>query len=350
MPTLDQHLVGDPAQITKSLQQLADYAQSLGLAPEPVTYPPWGGGSPLTFSRNRTLDRLFHQVYRKPADQPQMDLFLDTPGNSLANGILLALTRRDGAEAQAMLETLYRTDPGHPRLGALERLVDVIREPDTPVVEPRQALQELQEQILPLAEDLLGRESRQFLAPLWQRLGAALKARPFQPAHPELHASYVASRTLDWQAVVDSVEIEPDWRRQPVLLRRHARACQHLRQPAEALMDQFELCWRFPAQAIPSPEDTDAEMVRAWQMFLELEPELEIPRFPAWLLILRPALANWLPQPDQAAPSDYRLVFTLQRAGRPENASSDAESVGLRAQLKELSPELFGHFIRNLPT
>ena len=335
---LAQHLFGDTAQIVRSLRDLADYARSLGLAPEPVCYTPWGGGQPLTFSRDETLDRLFHQVYRKPADQPQLDLFMDSAGTSLANGIMLALTRRDVTEAGTLLGTLYRADPGHPHLGALERLVEAAHASETPAGDPRETLRELQEEILPLAEALLGRESRHFLVPLWRRLGAALKTHPFDPARPALHASYTASRALDWQAVLDSVEAEPDRRDQPILLRRHARACEHLRRAADALMDQFELCWRFPAQAIPAPADTGAEMTRAWQMFHNLEPELEVPVFPAWLLILRPALANWLPQPETKAPRDYRLVFALQRTG--------GDAVSLRAQVKALNPALFRHFIR----
>ena len=344
LEVLDERLFGDAGQIQKDLSQAATYAHALGLESAVLDYPPWGGGRPLRFGRNAVLDDLFHKGYRKDTEQPQLDLFMDSAGTALANGIVLALGGRDADAAVDLLEKLYQTDPGHPRLGGLERLLEAMQRQAVPVTDPEQELADLRDGILPLAVELLGRDSRPFLTPLWRRLGAALTGYGFDPQQPELHRSCTALRALDWESVIETVEAEPNWRSHAVLLQRHARACDQLQRPADALLDRFELCWRFPEQAAPTQTDAAPDLIRAWELFQELDPELEIPIFPAWLLIIRQGLTGWLPRPDSSAPADYRLLYALQREGE----ALGAEAVRLRGELKRLNPELFRHFIANL--
>ena len=341
---LDERLFGDAAQIQKDLSQAAAYAQALGLESTTLDYPPWGGGRPLRFSRDTILDSLLHKGYRKGEEQPQLDLFMDSVGTALANGIILALGRRDAGAAEEMLEKLYHTDPGHPRLGGLERLVDAMQRQDVPVTDTEQELGDLRDGILPLAVELLGRDSRPFLTSLWRRLGEALAENRFDPQRPDLHRSYTALRTLDWETVIEAVEAEPDWRSHALLLQRHAHACDQQQRPADALLDRFELCWHFPERAAPTQTDAAPDLIRAWELFQELEPALEAPAFPAWLLIIRPGLTGWLPRPDASTPADYRLLYALQREGK----ALGADTVRLRGELKELHPGLFRHFIANL--
>jgi len=306
--SLDDRLFGDPEQIKRDLSQAAAYARALGLAAQAIEYPPWGGGAALSFSRDPVLDELFRTAYRKSPDQPQLDLFIDGAGSSLANAVAVALGQRDNTEAERLLAKLYRTEPGHPRLGGLERLVEWARLPQQPMADPERELAELREQIRPLADDLLGKDSRHYLVPLWRRIDNALQGRPFDPQRPLLHCSYTAAAVLDWEAALAAVEAEPRWRESPVLLKRHEAACGHLRRPGDALLDRFELCWRFPRDAALSQADASPDLIRAWDRFLELEPELEVPLFPAWLLIVRPQMAQWLPPPGPSAPEDYRLI------------------------------------------
>ncbi len=341
---LGERLFGDAAQIQKDLSRAAGYARALGLESTTLDYPPWGGGSRLRFSRNTILDSLFHKGYRKSEEQPQLDLFMDSAGTALANGIVLVLGRRDTGAAADLLEKLYHTDPGHPRLGGLERLLEALQRKDVPVTDPAQELTDLRDGILPLATKLLGQDCRPFLAPLWRRLGEALADQVFDPQHPELHRSCTALHTLDWESVIEAVEAESDWRSHSVLLQRHARASDQLQRPADGLLDRFELCWRFPEQAVPAQTDATPDLIRAWELFQELDPELETPLFPAWLLIIRPGLTGRLPRPDASAPADYRLLYALRREGQ----TLGAEAVRLRAELKELNPGLFRHFIANL--
>ena len=344
---LDELLFGDPEEIAAELGEAARYARALGLVPTRISYAPWGGEGVLATSRSDTLAMRLEQVYERPGDRPQMDLFMDSPGTSLANGVVLALGRRDVEEAGRCLEKLYQADPGNARLGGLERLVGAARSQGAPLADPVAELVRLEEELLPLAEELLASASRHFMNPLWRRLHEGLRGRSFEPERPELHASHTAMRMLGWDEAIAAVESEIDWRRQSTLLRRHLLASERLRRPAQAALDLFELCWDFPEEAAAALRQGVLNLARPWELFAELDPELEVPTFPAWLLIIRPGMVNWLPGPEAFQPESYRLVYALQ-AGQAGPSGLQGDVVQRRARLKELDPVLFHHFIRNL--
>lgn len=344
---LDELLFGDLEEIATELTEAASYAQALGLAPSRISYTPWGGEGTLVTSRNAALAVRLEQVYEKPGDRPQMDLFMDSAGTSLANGVVLALGRRDVEEAGRCLEKLYQADPGNARLGGLERLVDAAREQDAPLQDPVAELARLEQELLPLAEELLGAAGRHFMNPLWRRLHAGLRGQTFDSEQPGLHPSHTAMRMLDWGEAIAAVESEVGWRQQPILLRRHLLASERLHRPAEATMDLFDLCWRFPEEVAPLLRQGVLNMANPRDLFDELDPALELSAFPAWLLIIRPGMLNWMPRPEASQPESYRLVYALQ-AARAGSAGLEGDVVRQRAELKALDPVLFRHFIRNL--
>jgi hypothetical protein len=339
---LDEKLTGDLAQIRKDLTRAEVYVCALGLQPAELDYQPWRGDAPLRFSSDYLFNSLFHKGYCNSEEQPQLDLFMDTSGANLASDITLALSRRDADTAAELLQKLRHSDPRQHRLGKLELLLDAMRQ-DAPIMDPQEELADLQDEIQPLAVEILGRESRPFMEPLWRRLGEALADHDFEPQRPELHRSYTASRNLDWLAVIEAIEAEPDWYNHAVLLQRHARACEQLQRSVEAMLDRFQLCWRFPQQAALALTDATVDLIRAWDLFQNLEPELEPSHFPAWLLIIRPGISSRLPLPVVEAPADFQLLYALQR----QKDGLGSEAMRLRAELKALNPALFHHFIAN---
>ncbi len=377
---LDEALFGDPEHIQQQLMQAEDYLQQRGWQAETISYSTWRNketqtasqamshqkSAPLCFSANHTLNRCFHQRYRKPQTQPQLDLFTDAPATNQVNGITLALINLDSAEARRLLERLCDTAPDHVRLGELERLVEAAEGLHTAVSDVACDMQILQETLIPLAESLLGKDSRDLLILLWRRLSIALQDQPYQPSKPELHLSYTASQAMDWDAVRQAVEQAPHWQTNPVLLLRHARACDFLHQkPAAALLSWFKLCWQFPEQADAIESSSDYALRQQWITFLELDPELPSPSFPAWLLLNKPGLIRLLPEPGSKSdenklalecPASYHTLYRLQHNrirtrtehGNEEDLKrekAEHNTMALRAQLKRQNPVLFHHFI-----
>lgn len=351
---LDEALFGDPEQITQLLQQAADYLQRLGWQAESIAYQTWMNNSPQTlrFSHNSVLDHCFHQCYRKPQDQPQLDLFTDAPATNLANGITQALIDRNATEARRQLERLYDTAPDHTRLGELEYLVEACESLHTAIVDVAAELQTLQQTLVPMAESLLGKGSRNLLIPLWRRLSKALYSQAYQASQPELHLSYTAIRAMDWDDVIQAIEQEPHWRSEQLLLVRHAIASDYLQHQASALQDWFLLCWQYPEQGKVLETSANQALRQQWISFLDLDPQLPSESFPAWLLIAIPGFTRILPEPGSisdpdatACPASYRSLYRLQQN---RLATGNNNDMALRVQLKRQDPLLFQFFLDSL--
>ncbi|MCF6212313.1 MAG: hypothetical protein L3K24_16995 [Gammaproteobacteria bacterium] len=346
LDTLDEALFGDQQHIKQQLIQAADYLQRRSWQAETIIYHTWCNdrSHTLRFSQNSTLNDCFHRRYHKPQDQPQFDMFTDAPATNRVNGITQALANRDTGEARRQLEGLYDTAPDHIRLGELEHLVEAAENLNAPVDDIAADLQTLQETLTPLAEDLLGKESRHLLIPLWHRLTVALYGQPYHAAQPEQHMSYTASQAMDWDNARQAVEQVPQWQNDPVLLQRHARACDPLHRRCDALLSWFNLCWQFPQQSDAIESSTGTELRQQWAAFHELEPELPALTFPAWLLLNKPGLSKVLtgPRHDTAnCPASYRTLYQLQ-----SNLSAQTgDDIALRAQLKQQDPVLFQHYL-----
>ena len=347
---LEDLLFGDPGQSYDLMKRAADYARALGLAPEIQRYANRGTqqGHGLRFSSASGPDSCFHTGYRKGDDAPQLDLLMDSAGVTLANGIIRALVQREEAEARRQLDRLFETEPGHRQLGGLEHLVEAMGRLELPVKDPALELRKLQQALSLLAEEILGPGARHFLAPQWRRLTQALIGVAFDPDNPEFHGSYPALRAEDWGQVKKSVEAESGWQEQPVLVRRHARACGRLHLDSEAISDWFRLCWRFPEQADCIGSEAESAWRQTWQRFLELDPELPNRDFPAWSLIDQPGLARWLAKErgfdDSDLPEDYRATAELVRA--KSSPLVDTDLMDKRRLLQMRNPGLFACYLQ----
>ena len=347
---LEELLFGDPEQSFDLIKRAETYARALALIPQTQRY--ISGDTQqvhsLRFSSASAPEKCFHTGYRKDDKTPQMDLLMDTAGATLANGIVRALVQRDEVEARRLLDLLFETEPGYRQLGGLERLV-VAGSMESPVEDPGFELSRLQRELCPLAEEILGPGARHYLAPQWQRLTRTLLSADFDPDNPELHSSYTALRAEDWGQVKSSVEANSNWEEQPVLLRRHARACGRLHLDSEAISEWFRLCWCFPDQAACIGNEAEPQWRRSWQRFLELDPELPNRDFPAWVLIDQPGLARWLVTKrcfdGFDAPQDYRATSRLVQA-KP-SPLVDADLMDKRMLLQECNPGLFATYLRD---
>lgn len=350
---LEDALFGDSEQIRQTLREAEIYLQQLGWRSEPLIYREWRGDSsqPLRFSVDKTFDHCFHRRYKKPQEQPQLDLFSDTPSTYLVNLAIQSLIKGDLKESRRAVVQLCDTAPDQPHLGELEQVLDAVERLDTPVVDLEAEFLALRDHLSPRVDSLLGRESPALLIPLWQRIAAGLGELGFQQDQPDFHLSYAAGRAMDWMSVVDSVEGEEAWQSKPVLLIRHAQACDHLRRQRAALESWFRLLWQYPEQGDALASSSDRELKHFWMMFHELDPELESADFPAWVILANPGFLHLAPDAGQAlpCPDSYRTLYRLKATtSRGTTMDLHKERIALRAQLKTENPTLFIHFMASL--
>jgi hypothetical protein len=159
----------------------------------------------------------------------------------------------------------------------------------------------------------------------------------------------MAIQQEDWEQVRQTVEAQADWWTEPLLLRRHARACGRLQQAEMAVCDWFRLCWGFPELAGAIGREAEPIWRSRWRRFVELEPELPNQDFPAWSLLMQPAVASRLSRAgcldETQVPEDYRLTGKLVAAGAAQAPAG--ELIELRRQLKASNPDLFIHYLEN---
>ena len=356
---LDAVVFGDPAQIRQQLADAEAYLQRRGWHAVTLEYSVWNAvqAQRLRFSRDPQFDACFHRGYRKPQDQPQLDLFTDDPATAVVNALARALGERDVAEARHQLGRLADLAPDHLHLGGFERLTEAAGALQTAAADPPAELHSLQSTIAPLATDLLGAASRNLLVPLWRRLAQALDGQPFDPDTPDLHASYCTAQALDWHGARDAIEREHAWQAQPILLQRHAVACERQHDDIGALQvrtpsgSMVRLCWQFPAKAAGALESSGSgELHAGWEGFEDLDPLLSADRFPAWLLLHRPALSRVLPDPadaDGSVPDSYLTAYRLARL-RSTPANGPTDEIALRSRLQQQDALLLRHFLRTL--
>ena len=150
--------------------------------------------------------------------------------------------------ASALISSLEAPAPAGPEQG-LERLERMKRE------------------WIPAASALLGARRRDFLAPLWRDIGRALDPAPFDPDHPERHASRAYREGLDWERLRRSVLAVPGYENEPALLVRLAEACWRLRERLEAIESWFALCHLAPEafeRLIEAADFPDWALRSAW--------------------------------------------------------------------------------------
>lgn len=361
--SLDGVLLGNPERIRGQLEDASTYAQTIGLENEPQTFEPWCGeqagkrisrndasGTALRASSDSRLHELISSRFVHRQDAPQLDMFFDNPVLVLVNGIVAALADRMLAEAERLLDQLYLQAPNQAELVDFDQLLAALRQAHQPVDNPANELTNLQ-QLAPVAARVLGAGSRDFIAPLWRRLAAALNGRSYYPHNAELHASYAFAQAWDWQGVRDAILAQPEWTSHAPLCLRMADACYYLRDQAAALTAWCLLCWHFPeqtVQALHARTHPDTRMHSRWAAYLAIEEQIELATvpavadFPAWLLLDEPGLIHQLPQRlserESAGQKNYQTAHRLLAARAQED---DASEITLRKTLKEHNAMLF---------
>lgn len=353
---LDDVLMGSAEKIRAQVDAVNAYARSIGLVEQAQEFHTWQSGAaakPLRVSADGKLHRLIATRFVPAQSVPQMDLFFDNPVVALTNGIAQALSSRNAAEAQRLLDRLYAQAPNNTDLPAFDQLLTALLSLNQPATDAAQSLAFLQK-IAPHAKRLLGTQSRDLLSPLWSRLAQRLQDRPFSPDEPLLHRSHALSQAQDWAGVSECVRSDADWPRHAELCLRLAHSAFYRQQRIEALTAWCHLCWQHPAQAeqaLESKTQPDTGVTALWRRFLDSEDDIELNAadFPAWLLLHEAGLVQHLPLElaagETRGEAQYRSVHRLLQARR---AGRKDEELSLRRELQTRHPALFGYLKRTM--
>ena len=350
LETLDAVLTDGGRKTRAWLEAARSWAEALGLTPEPAVHHGWeeSSGTVLVASVDPPLNVLLSTRFRHAREHAQLDLFIDSAQTTAVNALLNALSAHDAGKAREALARLVGMDSDHGRRFHASALISSLEAPAP--ADPERGLEQLERMErdwIPAASALLGARRRDFLAPLWRDIGRALDPAPFDPDHPEHHASRAYREGLDWERLRRSVLAVPGYETEPALLVRLAEACWRLRDRLEAIESWFALCRIAPEafeRLIEAADFPDWALRSAWRVALEqdLEHAMTPEWFPAWMLIEEPGLAAGLTpcHRDDAPSRAFDAVMALLA-----HPSLDERGIELRRSLQDIAPGLLERFL-----
>lgn len=350
LESLDSVLELEPDGLLAQLRPLAQQATRLGLVNETQTYFAWAGsgvGQSLTLSRHTELGQALGQHWTRPADRLQLDLFMDNSLIVAENQLADALAARHWERAEQACQQLAQLAPEHAQLAGYEGLIAYGRHLQAqPQVDARSLAEEwqgLQREVLPLAQELLRQQARDYLAAAWRRLAQALEGVPFDPSQADFHASHAWAQLPDWPRVIAAIRATPDWGRSFTLVLRLAQASRH-GQPELATLLYCALLQLDPvaARALFQAGEAPSALAHHWRGFHELDDELPVALFPAYVLIREPGLVRWILS-GQVPPFSHSVVqATVDLLAQRQ---SGGHEIAQRQALKAASPTLLALYL-----
>jgi hypothetical protein len=210
----------------------------------------------------------------------------------------------------------------------------------------------LEDEVMPAARRVLPVHAIQpWLAPCWRSLARRAGTLAFRGAETDSHAAPLWLLAGDWAAARESVEGIESWWRIPAPLAWMAEARYRTDGLDAAWPLLAELAWLAPARFVALlPGLGDASLDALRQRFDAQFPGSgevdDYAWFPAWLLVVKPALAGRLGearvQRDQAA---SRAMVLLGEVLRREHEGDQHELIGLRQELRRLHAGLFDAYM-----
>jgi hypothetical protein len=337
------------------LQRLVERAlqtcRELKLQQESQAFFPWDGQQrqPLRICENSERHDSLATRWSARKDVPQMDLFMDNSAAIAENQVLDGLANRQFSAAADALQRLTKINPRHGKLGGYQDLINYGSHcAGSPTIAPEDLAAEFQgldQEVAPLAGELLGTRRRDFLAFAWRRIAESLTQKSFSTAEPELHCSYAYWQIPDWQALVSCLEHEPQLFESPILMARLAQGFLQCQQ-----VNAFYLLWGFLFERFAE----DAErligqqgelLVEKWDQFLAFDEEWPAEHFLGFLLIQQPGLVQVLDNLPllQRVQSNNPVNRAAVELVRTRLAEQDER--GAREALKKVSPLMLSFYL-----
>jgi hypothetical protein len=204
---LDNALLIDREALAILLSDTTKYCGSLGLCSESQVFYRWECQHrvALNASKQPEYHQQLTQHWLRPQDLPQLDLFMDNSPQIIENELRDTLSGRQFDRAELLLKQLVELNPTHPHLGAYQDLLNygqyMQSNPNIDAASLEGELEGLKKEVLPLAEEVLMTQARDYLAFAWRRMANNLDTIPFNPQAPQLHPSFALAQIPDWPAV-----------------------------------------------------------------------------------------------------------------------------------------------------
>ncbi|BDC46061.1 hypothetical protein [Paraburkholderia terrae] len=286
----------------------------------------------------------------------QLDIFADSRDVVLRNGVLDQLQRRDGAAARAALEELAAEYPGDGALSAMTVLVRELEGGSTTPFADHAALaiarRHHENEVVPAVGRVLpAQDVQRWLAPCWCSLAQRASALAFRGAEAanraENHAAPLWLRAGEWSAAGAAVETIESWWRIPAPLAWMTEVRYQVAGLDAAWPLLAELAWLAPARfaaLLSALGDASLDALRrGFDAGFPGTGEVDdYAWFPAWLLVVKPALAGRFGearvQRDRAASLATALFGEILRR---EHEGDQHELVSLRQEFSRLHAGLF---------
>jgi hypothetical protein len=286
----------------------------------------------------------------------QLDIFADSRDVVLRNDVIEQLQRRDAVAARTALKLLAGEFPDEGALHAMTVLVRELESGSTAPLADQAALtivrRHLENEVVPAVRRVLpAQDGRRWLAPCWRALATRAAALVFRSADADSHAAPLWLLAEDWAAASEAVEGTESWWRIPAPLAWMTEARYRTGGLDAAWPLLAELAWLAPArfaELLSVLEDASLDALRR-RFDAEFPGTGEVDDyawFPAWLLLVKPALAGLLGearvQRDRVA---SRAMALLGEILRREHEGDQHELVGLRQELSRLHAGLFDAYM-----
>ncbi len=350
LKTLDDVVRFDRQTLQALIDNTAEHCDNLGLIPERQDFFRWNGDHRvlLMASEDYGQNLALTQCWLRPRDRPQLDLFLDNSAQIAENALLEALTARRFDTADSRLQNLSELNPEYTRLGGYQDLINygrhMLANPEIIEQAVDAELQRLQQEVLPLVQEVMGPAARDYLAYAWRRLSNALQGIPFNPEQPWRHSSSALLEIPDYPAVIECLNADPGLYRHAILLERMAQSYSALHQHGNGLILwclMMELDTGYTEQALECHQSH--RVYALWQDFWDIEDNWSMALFPAYVLARQPGLLHCLQNfPALRLPASKAMVVLLRRrlAGEDE--------ISARRELQAISPELLSVYLERL--
>jgi hypothetical protein len=287
----------------------------------------------------------------------QLDLFADSRDVMLRNDVLDALQRRHACDARQAWERLMGEYPADDTAPILAVLITAIENVSTARLVSHPALVEarrvLADEIAPAARRLLGEQAAgAWLVPCWRTLAQRAATLPFDADCSDHHAAPVWLQAGDWDAAKQAVERIASWRRIPAPLAWMTEA----RYRADGLDLAWplltELAWLAPVRCVAlisrlGDVSLDALRKQFDAQFVGTGELTDFAWFPAWLLTVKPGLADRLREAQlsrhvdpERATSMLLQILSLERQGRHHDL------IERRQALRDLHAGLYAAYMK----